>query len=153
MIIEGDYTNVDIPYFEGMQSVKMPVLTTTGKNLFDGKILDDNKRIISSGLITNDSSFGITDYIPIESEKFYISNISGGYSNFYDNNKVYISTFWSSAGSLAPKNAKYVRYSIEKTNIDTYMFEQGTQATAYEPYKTNILSTSEDVTLRGFATQ
>lgn len=27
--------NWDIPYFEGMQSVRMPVLTTTGKNLFD----------------------------------------------------------------------------------------------------------------------
>ena len=27
--------NWDIPYFEGMQSVKMPVLTTCGKNLFD----------------------------------------------------------------------------------------------------------------------
>ena len=31
MIIEGDYTNVNIPYFEGMQSVKMPVLSTVGK--------------------------------------------------------------------------------------------------------------------------
>ena len=28
MIIEGDYTNVDIPYFEGMQSVENPVITT-----------------------------------------------------------------------------------------------------------------------------
>ena len=27
--------NWDIPFFEGMQSVKMPVLTTTGKNLLD----------------------------------------------------------------------------------------------------------------------
>lgn len=27
--------NWGIPYFEGMQSVKLPVLTTTGKNLFD----------------------------------------------------------------------------------------------------------------------
>lgn len=35
MLLEGDYTNVDIPYFEGMTSVKMPALTTTGKNLFD----------------------------------------------------------------------------------------------------------------------
>lgn len=35
MLLEGDYTNVDIPYFEGMTSVKMPGLTTTGKNLFD----------------------------------------------------------------------------------------------------------------------
>lgn len=37
MIIEYQegMKNWDIPYFEGMQSVKMPVLKTTGKNLFD----------------------------------------------------------------------------------------------------------------------
>ena len=37
MIIEYQegMKNWDIPYFEGIQSVKMPVLTTTGKNLFD----------------------------------------------------------------------------------------------------------------------
>ena len=37
MIIEYQegMENWDIPYFEGMQSVRMPVLTTTGKNLFD----------------------------------------------------------------------------------------------------------------------
>ena len=35
VLLKGDYTNVDIPYFTGMQSVKMPVLTTTGKNLID----------------------------------------------------------------------------------------------------------------------
>lgn len=32
ILLEGDYTNVDIPYFESMQSVKMPVLSTS--NLF-----------------------------------------------------------------------------------------------------------------------
>ena len=36
IILEGDHTNEDIPYFEGMQSVQMPVLTTTGKNIFGG---------------------------------------------------------------------------------------------------------------------
>ena len=37
MIIEYQQgmENWDIPYFEGMQSVKMPVLTTMGKNLFN----------------------------------------------------------------------------------------------------------------------
>ena len=29
LIVEGDHSNEDIPYFEGMQSVKMPVLTTS----------------------------------------------------------------------------------------------------------------------------
>ena len=39
MIIEYQegMENWDIPYFEGMQSVKMPVLRTTGKNLVDYK--------------------------------------------------------------------------------------------------------------------
>ena len=35
MMLEGDYTNVNIPFFTGMQNVKMPVLTTTGKNLYN----------------------------------------------------------------------------------------------------------------------
>ena len=39
MVIEykDGMENWDIPYFEGMQSVKMPVLCTTGKNLWDSK--------------------------------------------------------------------------------------------------------------------
>ena len=46
MLLEGDYTNVAIPYFEGMKSVQMPVLTTMGKNLI-GKI--DKNAIIPTG--------------------------------------------------------------------------------------------------------
>lgn len=39
--------NWDIPYFEGMQSVKMPVLTTTGKNLFNPSelIISENQHV------------------------------------------------------------------------------------------------------------
>ena len=39
LVLEGDYTNVDIPYFEGMQSVKMPVLTTTNEDGTKSNIL------------------------------------------------------------------------------------------------------------------
>ena len=37
IVLEGDYTNIDIPYFEGMASCKMPILSTVGKNLFNYK--------------------------------------------------------------------------------------------------------------------
>ena len=37
--------NWDIPYFEGMKSVQMPVLTTTGKNLFDSKDFCEKLRL------------------------------------------------------------------------------------------------------------
>lgn len=35
IVLEGDHTQEAILFFDGMQSVKTPVLTTTGKNLFD----------------------------------------------------------------------------------------------------------------------
>ena len=57
--------NWDIPYFEGMQSVKMPDLTTTGKNLFDGNKVIENKFINSEGIIINSTNFDISDYIEI----------------------------------------------------------------------------------------
>ena len=38
----------DVIYFEGMQSVKMPVLTTTGKNLFD---INNNSRNLSGDIV------------------------------------------------------------------------------------------------------
>ena len=55
MIIKGDYINQDIPFFTGMQSVQMPVLTTTGKNLFDGKWVK-GKMITEDGSIMSDNS-------------------------------------------------------------------------------------------------
>lgn len=33
MLLEGDFTNQDIPYFEGMKSIESPTLKTCGKNL------------------------------------------------------------------------------------------------------------------------
>ena len=37
VVIEGDHTQEDIPYFEGMKSVQMPIVKTTGKNLINVK--------------------------------------------------------------------------------------------------------------------
>ena len=38
VVLNGEHTNIDIPYFEGMQSVKMPVLTTSDTVLIDNKV-------------------------------------------------------------------------------------------------------------------
>lgn len=57
-ILEGDWTNVDIPYFEGMQSVKMSVLTTTGKNLFDFNA--NNVKVGNVSYVISNDSIAIT---------------------------------------------------------------------------------------------
>lgn len=45
MVLEGDMTNEDIPYFEGMQSVKMPVLTTSNSDSSKTNILTVNEDV------------------------------------------------------------------------------------------------------------
>ena len=45
MVLNGDYTNVDIPYFEGMQSVKLPVLTTSNEDGTKTNILTVNEDV------------------------------------------------------------------------------------------------------------
>ena len=56
IILKGDHTQEVIRYFEGMQLVKMPVLTTTGKNLFNINDVEEGGTNWSDG---TDSSSGM----------------------------------------------------------------------------------------------
>ena len=161
IVLEGDYTNVDIPYFEDMQSVKMPVLTTTGKNLFD-----ENRRYESSDKLwfaipfEKDSYFTFSSFDTIPYIEFY-----GTTTEFID--KLYggdgvswkaLATFSNKESGTFKKESKYnyIIIAFDKAKLSNgedflknLQVEQGTQATSYEPFKTNILTVNEDATLRG----
>jgi hypothetical protein len=135
-------------------SVKMPVLTTTGKNLFDGEIefgtlsTDTGKKVASSDYIRS------VNFIPIgENKRLTISNNMGytWYFYAYDSNFNFIERF--SINSNIPENCKYIKFRSGvggQNSLEVEIqIEEGTIATPYEPYKSNILSTSEDVVLRG----
>lgn len=189
VILEGDYTNFDIPYFEGMKSVRMPVLTTTGKNLFDvnkgkefvynrvpftkfdGSVYTihvgsvDSVEIENDSIILNNITYantvqlqtkhyvdeGVTYNISIINESGTSIKVRG--ITYYNQYGEILGGYWDRIGEITPpKGCNYLivgytcglgngRYKIQ--------FEQGTTSTTYEPYKTNILSTSEDVVLRG----
>ena len=161
IVLEGDYTNVDIPYFEDMQSVKMPVLTTTGKNLFD-----ENRRYESSDKLwfaipfEKDSYFTFSSFDTIPYIEFY-----GTTTEFID--KLYggdgvswkaLATFSNKESGTFKKESKYnyIIIAFDKAKLSNgedflknLQVEQGTQATSYEPFKTNILTASSDLELRG----
>ena len=59
MIIEGDYTNVDIPHIEGMASVKAPILHTVGSLFNAQKIIPSNTFTYSHS--TNTGRFEFTN--------------------------------------------------------------------------------------------
>ena len=167
MLVEGDYANQDIPYFEGMQSVQMPVLCTTGKNLFDMNKAIDAYLDSSGGIVTLADAYNkLSDYIEIKpNTTYYYSH--GGFTipedcklktlwtryYTYDENKTKLSYGTQTLESFSlttPTNAKYVRIGSRFIGLeDAYaQLEEGTVATTYEPYKSNILTVNEDVELR-----
>ena len=166
MVLDGDYSNQDIPYFEGIQSVKMPVLTTTGKNLFGG-ILTSGQLLDNNVANNNQTKMGYSEFSPVEEKtdiccSYYTnSNYKIEKIFFYDENKTQIGSVTTPQKVTTPKGTKYFRFSITTTNWSSSVVfndikddfkiqvETGTQTTPYEPYKSNILTVNEDVTLRG----
>ena len=163
MILEGDYTNIDIPpYFEGMQSVKMPGVTMVGKNLFPtSTTLAIDRELGNNGEIINGGGLVTKEYIPLTffEQCVFSSKASWLRIAFYDIDKKFISlNYEGNVKKLIftpPSGAKFFRVSsgsdgdARTPNELQYQIEQGSVATSYEPYKTNILTTSEEVELRG----
>ena len=153
--------NWDIPFFRGMQSVKMPVLRTVGKNLFDstmsyGFISDSNGTIN-----TNAKDWLCSDYVKLNKGTYTISSTEpfNGTKKIaiYDNNTTFVKTTTSTTFVL--DNDGYVRVGVKLTGSGNILEEQislvklqievGTQATSFEQHKTNILTVNEEVELRG----
>ena len=156
MVIEyqDGMENWDIPYFTGMQSVKMPVLTTTGKNLFDGELEKGSINSNTGGLITTDSAVRSKKYTFLQKGQYRISKTNG--SNFislFIYNKDLTFTKPQTLGmssTLVIQDDCYVKFVDTLADLDNkYQIEQGTQVTPFEEHKTNILTVNEDVTLRG----
>ena len=150
--------NWDIPYFEGMQSVKMPVLTTTGKNLFDDNTVFKQGYVnyMTGGItMASNATDMITDYIPFSNAGEFTISYDGDRRVdivCYDSNKNYINGV-AGNGSVVTITEKTAYIVVMVRNISNVknrvQIEKGTQVTPYEPYKTNILTVNEDVTLRG----
>lgn len=145
--------NWDIPYFEGMQSVRMPVLTTTSKNLWNNYALERGSinHLNGGNLNQYTTQTRSKDYIPIVQNTKYIATsygVDGTTSSdlirYYDSEKKFI-------GTSPNEKSTFLRtvFQMDIDNISHIQLEQGAVATPYEPYKSNILSTPSDLELRG----
>jgi hypothetical protein len=162
-LIEGDHSNVDIPYFEGMQSVKMPVLTTTGKNLNPTRI-EPSGLYDSTGTNNNDSSHCRTDdfinvtpnqVLTVSSDqqinRIFGYDADGNYLGISNGGNILIYVYPNKKEHTftVPNNCYKIKITSFVNTTTYFQLEEGAIATPYEPYKSNILSASEDVTLRG----
>ena len=172
VIVSGDKSNLEIDnYFEGMLSVQMPVLTTTGKNLFvksklnggqfttfNGKnvykYLDGSTNFSYIGKFENNTQYTISlkiyrDDVDKDKQAFIVIH----YSDETTTQKIIspdkLAVFTSETGKTIKKITGGFGYNITVyIDLDTTQIEKGTQVSSYEPFKSNILTVNEDVTLR-----
>ena len=164
VILEGDYTNEDIPFFEGMQSVKMPVLTTNSGNLIppftewsrlngstsEYSITDKRVEIILSRW-----NMGVSITKQLKPNTAYTvgwDEISRVTFSFSGTNK---------SGDLSPfKNfttgdTGIVTFTLKNSMssgtfiIDGFRISEGNSDLGYEPYKSTTVTCNEEVELRG----
>jgi hypothetical protein len=161
IVLEGDWTNDgNIPFFEGMQSVKMPVLTTTGKNLFDVSRHGSLTPQPNGDIQLNSAAWGTYDVKYIlkpntqytltilgDGTKCWMAIFVDGSSESSNVDTSYTRTFSTNSNGevtigIYANTDKYVGYSRKSISI-----EEGTVSTPYEPHKSNILTVNEEVRL------
>lgn len=160
--------NWDIPYFEGMQSVKMPVLKTTGKNLLTGLTETPNTNYtFDKGILTTSKHgtwgrYGIEWHLNLKKDVsyyFHCDLISGNYrTNLYKKDGTLVGndfgTNLTHSYYTVPEDGEYIfvvgsnQNNVEVVISNLQLTTEKTK-TSYEPYKSNILTVNEDVTLRG----
>lgn len=141
--------------------VKSPVLTTTGKNLFD-----KDKEILKYYYFDNlgnhmaapatDNFIDESYYYVNNSNKITLSNRAENGSAplkicTYDINKNFIRRLQGNKNYvqvILANDEKYIRIGGGISNIESLQLEFGDE-TSYEPFKSNILTVNEDLELRG----
>lgn len=158
-------------------SVKMPVLTTTGKNLFnpsipfdtdyygnEGRCLpcryDDEKNLIITDGIggQKNSQFQFLKFEPNTTYTFSgeIIGIQHRICIHNESEQKYVNNigYFSLTVTTGDSGRLYVSILKVGTSDDVYgignfQIEKGSTSTSYEPYKSNILTVNEEVELRG----
>ena len=169
IIVRGDKTHLNIDtYFDGMQSVKIPVLTTVGKNIFDKtKIIFDKVIDYNTGDISDYPLSNMTEFIKVIPNTQYTMSFNfetrawtrcfglteaehGKYATDVNgiSDKCYFDSNSKKITFTTSPTTKYLIFMFGKGVEESFQLEQGSTATPYESYKSNILTVNEDVTLR-----
>ena len=160
-ILKGKSATID----GTLQSVKSPVLTTTGKNLFNEDMLTSNfTKNEKGGYIVNgisNASGATFAIVNIDTTKIYTITVSCTSDTWctllvkYKNGETTTKPIANKTMSVTTRYSdKYeVEYILAYGGSRSYVYniqiEDGSTTTSYEPYKSNILTTPEDLELRG----
>lgn len=132
---------------EPTPTTPIPVKSVTGENslvicnenLFNKNSITPNSYLDSDGNIITNTTWSISDYIPVIAGEDYVYRWLTTVGNapmscYYDKNKNFVSSFKQTTSGTKitiPSNVKFVRFTIETKNTDdlnTFMFVKGSTA-------------------------
>ena len=175
MVLEGDYTNIDVPYFTGMTSCKMPTLYTVGKNLFNyadltsGHVIWDtsnNVNIFENGWYRESADgvgFRLTKCIKVKPNTRYYVNFPHQihFMQYNANGELIKGNYPIASVGYVPTSSETYYINLypaggigsmwDETRRQEYQncyISESEAMTTYEPYKSSILSLPEEVVLR-----
>jgi len=121
-------------YIDGLRSVEDVRVKSVGKNLFDKSKTTDGYYYSNAGVKTVSATYCYSGKIKVLPSTSY--KVSGTFLNIvcFDSSDNFIS-YSGSSQFVTPVNVSYVRVSTLISNKDTIQLEEGTVATAYEPYE------------------
>lgn len=124
-------------------TVRMPILTTIGKNLYDFKLTVGNHGGGTNNLICETVELEELTTYTISNNMNYNINVYFKDGNSNEIGSVISGTDQKTITFTTPKGAKYMWFrtwsNMNDTNVK-FQLEKGSVATPYEPYKSSILS-------------
>ena len=155
--------NWDIPYFEGMASVVNPSVTSVGKNLLNddfelGTIGSNNGAEGDSTTAIRTKSYSVVSDSLRYKTWFDIQDYNIAFV-CYDKSKNYISTLSNRKignAFIFPKGTYYIKVRTANlqtppqndVNLNCALYLENEYIAGYEPYKSNTVTTTEEVILR-----
>lgn len=120
LLLEGCYNDIELPYFEGIKSVEMPTVKTSGKNLFSCRDYD---------LVTSGDSY-VTYESSMRSGSFELTCTKGSI-----NRQSAVSILTGQHFVYSHLNDTYNKELVPK---DPIMFKGGTYTLSFEPSVVNL---------------
>ncbi|MCC0678559.1 MULTISPECIES: hypothetical protein [unclassified Clostridioides] len=148
VLLEGDYTNKSVPYFDGLQSVgqgdNIEILSYKNDgNLFDGEFRNGSY-VDDGSFYTDNNATSNKNFIDVDGNKKYSINYDldvAGKIFEYDKNKKYIksTSITSTFSFTTSENTKYINFFIGTNSVGyspniKIMFNIG-EIKEYEKYK------------------
>ena len=149
MVIEGDVLDKELPYFNGMCNVKMPIVRNSGKNLVDFDRDKTNWWVNNEGLSKGDDT-GLYYSVMIKASggnryRIAMKNTDRSHYGFLDEDfNILVLNANNRDTVVAPKNTKYLIWYLSSTgltsenNVQIELVENNNLIpTSYEPYRGN----------------